>query len=222
MAKTQREMRQRHARSDVDTHHALALAKAYSGSRIPNAASKSLKPKVGVARPDLRLVEKPKRRVGFHISNKVVLAYLVGSLALFAAIGMRAEMAATQMRLNHLNSELTSMQTQHERLKVQLAQLESPGRVVSYAEKHLGMVYPTQVGYLGVAPQKNITQSTQSTQIPLTPQVLSAPNTLFAPAGEAGGGAPTGPTSPSTKSKNVKTNSSPSTSSKTTTSSKVG
>lgn len=198
MAKTQREMRQRHARSDVDTHHALALAKAYSGSKTSNQGSRQTKVKPITAKPDLRLIERQKRRVGFHISNKVVLSYLIGSLALFAAIVMRAEMASTQLNLNHLNSKLSSMQTQHESLKVQLAQLESPGRVVSYAEKHLGMVYPTQVGYLGAKPQPT---STQATQILLTQQVLSAPNTLFAPAGEAGGGAPTGPPSNSSTSK---------------------
>lgn len=218
VAKTQREMRQRHGRSDIDTNHALALARAYSGSKT-NATSKALKPKVTGVKPELRLVEKPKRRVGFHISNKAVLTYLIGSLALFAAIVMRAEMAATQLKLNHLNSELTSMQTQHERLTVQLAQLESPGRVVSYAEKHLGMIYPTQVGYLGVAP---LTTSAQNTQVPLTPQVLSAPNTLFAPAGEAGGGAPTGPTTPSTVSKNSTATSTSAANPKTNTMSKAG
>lgn len=194
LAKTQKEMRQRSARPDVDTHLALALAKAHSESRGSNAVAKAVRPKELPGKPELRVVQRPKRITGFRISNKVMLAYLVGFLALFAAIVMRAEMAATQLNLNRLNSQLTSLQTQHQRLEVELSSLEAPNRIVSYAETHLGMVYPSQVGYLGVTSQ---TSSNQTSQIPLTQQVLSAPNTLFAPAGEAGGGAPSGPPAPS-------------------------
>lgn len=195
LAKTQKEMRQRSARPDVDTHLALALAKAHSESRGSSAIAKAVRPKDIPRRPELKVVQRSKRISGFRISNKVMLAYLVGFLALFAAIVMRAEMAATQLNLNNLNSQLSSLQTQHQRLEVELSSLESPSRVVSYAETHLGMIYPTQVGYLGVTSQSSSNQPSQPVQIPLTPQVLSAPNTLFAPAGEAGGGAPTGPPS---------------------------
>lgn len=190
LAKTQKEMRQRIARPGIDTHLALAMAKAHSESRGSNAVAKAIRPKELPRKPELRVVQRPKRIAGFRISNKVMLAYLIGFLALFAAIVMRAEMAATQLKLNSLNAQLTSLQTQRQRLEVDLSSLEAPSRIVSYAETRLGMVYPSQVGYLGVT---NQISSNQPAQIPLTQQVLAGPNTLFAPAGEAGGGAPTGP-----------------------------
>ncbi|TAN30396.1 MAG: hypothetical protein EPN30_00980 [Actinomycetota bacterium] len=186
MAKAQREMRLRNARPEVNTQAALALARASAGARNPSGAG--AKHKVAYERPQLIVVERPRKLAGFRISNKMFLAYLIGFLALFAAVVMRAEMAATQLKLNALNSQLASIETQHQRLEVQLSALESPDRIVSYAESHLGMIYPSQVGYLGAAPTSTPSQ-TSSTE--LTPQVISAPDTLFAPAGEAGGGAPT-------------------------------
>jgi len=190
MAKTQREMKLRNVRPEVNTQTALAMARASAGSRNPHATGAAAKHKVAYERPKLRVVERPRKLVGFRISNKMFLAYLIGFLALFAAVVMRAEMAATQLKLNALNSQLSSLETQHQRLQVQLSGLESPGRIVSYAESHLGMIYPSQVGYLGAAPNAPSSQNS-STQV--TPQVISAPNTLFAPPGEAGGGAPTKP-----------------------------
>ncbi len=190
MAKTQREMKLRNVRPEVNTQTALAMARASAGSRNPHATGGAAKHKVAYERPKLRVVERPRKLVGFRISNKMFLAYLIGFLALFAAVVMRAEMAATQLKLNALNSQLSSLETQHQRLQVQLSGLESPGRIVSYAESHLGMIYPSQVGYLGAAPNAPSSQNS-STQV--TPQVISAPNTLFAPPGEAGGGAPTKP-----------------------------
>ncbi len=190
MAKTQREMKLRNVRPEVNTQTALAMARASAGSRNPHATGGAAKHKVAYERPKLRVVERPKKLVGFRISNKMFLAYLIGFLALFAAVVMRAEMAATQLKLNVLNSQLSSLETQHQRLQVQLSGLESPGRIVSYAESHLGMIYPSQVGYLGAAPNA---ESSQNSSTQVTPQVISAPNTLFAPPGEAGGGAPTKP-----------------------------
>lgn len=190
MAKTQREMRLRNARPEVDTHIARALARANVVSRNSHGASSTTSYKVAYGRPDLRIVARPRKLAGFRISNKIFLAYAIGFLALFAAVVMRAEMAATQLRLNSLNSQLSSLETQHLRLEVQLSALESPSRIVSYAQSRLGMVYPTQVGYLGAGQNPNSNQN-QSTA--LTQQVISAPNTLFAPPGEAGGGAPTKP-----------------------------
>ncbi|MDA8270356.1 MAG: hypothetical protein M0Z39_02965 [Actinomycetota bacterium] len=190
MAKTQREMRLRHARPIVDTQAALALARSHAGSKALPALSSPARQKAVREYPQLRVVERQRRLAGFRISHKMFLAYVVGFLALFAAVVMRAEMAATQLRLNALNAQLSTLETQHLMLDVQLSSLQSPSRIVSYAEKNLGMVYPTQVGYLGAAPAKALSQSQPSV---LTQQVMSAPNTLFAPPGEAGGGAPTRP-----------------------------
>lgn len=190
MAKTQREMRLRNARPIVDTQAALALARSHAVSKASPALSNPARQKAVREYPQLRVVERPRRLAGFRISHRMFLAYVIGFLALFAAVVMRAEMAATQLRLNALNTQLSTLETQHLLLEVQLSSLQSPSRVVAYAEKNLGMVYPTQVGYLGAAPAKALSQSQSSV---LTQQVMSAPNTLFAPPGEAGGGAPTRP-----------------------------
>lgn len=190
MARSQKEMKLRNSRPAVDTQAALALAKARASSKVVRGQPSSPKRKIAEQRPDLRVVERTRRKIGFRISHKMLVFYAIGFLALFAAVVMRAEMAATQLRLNALNSKLTSLETQHLSMEVELSSLQSPSRVVSYAENHLGMVYPAKVGYLG-ATQKPAVTPPQSTA--LTPQVISAPNTLFAPPGEAGGGAPTRP-----------------------------
>ncbi len=195
MAKPQREMGLRNARPEVNTQAALALARARAGSKASQERSIRGKQDVAFERPQLRVIERPRRLIGFRISNRMFLYYAIGFFALFAAVVMRAEMAATQLRLNALNSQLSSMETQHLRLEIQLSSLESPSRIVSYAETHLGMVYPTQVGYLGAAPTAGINKTSSTA---LTQQVISAPNTLFAPPGEAGGGAPTRPLPTST------------------------
>ncbi len=194
MARTQREMKLRSARLGVDTQAALALARSHAVSKSTHSAGVSNR-KPLASRPQLRIVERQRRLSGFQISHRMLTAYVVGFLALFAAVVMRAEMAATQLHLNSLNSQLSSLETQHLKLEVELSSLEAPSRIVSYAESHLGMVYPAQVGYLGAAPTSATTSGSSSQNQPgvLTQQVLSSPNTLFAPPGEAGGGAPTRP-----------------------------
>lgn len=185
MAKTQREMRVRSDRPTVDTQSALAMARAHAGSRTSQLLSPNRSQTVA---PKLRVVTHQRRRVGFRISNKALVSYVVGFLALFAAIVTRAEMAATQLQLNSFNSELSAMKTAHQKLEVELSSLEAPNRIVAYAETRLGMIYPSEVGYLGAAPG---TSPKQAATVPLTTQLLSSPNTLTAPSFEVGGAAPT-------------------------------
>ena len=194
MAKTQKEMRARIARSANDSRDTSTYTRAQAGAKSVSAGRISSSRTDG-AKPQLRVLERQKRLAGFRISHKMLFAYGVGFMALFAAVVMRAEMAATQLRLNSLNAQLTSLRTQHLKLEVELSSLESPSRIVSYAETHLGMIYPAQVGYLGANPVKTTQQNNPTA---LTQQVISSSNTLFAPPGEAGGGAPTRPLTPIT------------------------
>lgn len=184
MARAQSELKSHGTRNGIDTRSALALARAHAGTRAnASLVREGMRHKEAPARPQLRVVERRSRIAGFRISNKVFVGYLIGFVALFGAIVMRADMAATQLKLNAMNSRLSSMQTQHERLKLELASLEAPSRIVTYAEKNLGMVYPSQVGYLGESTPRAPTAPTSAQ--PAT-QVVGTPNTLFAPAGEAG------------------------------------
>lgn len=66
----------------------------------------------------------------------------------FGVVASHVLVAQNQNRLDNLNRRLDAEQTRYERLRFQLAELESPERVVSKAHSRLGMVEPTQVKYV--------------------------------------------------------------------------
>ena len=57
-------------------------------------------------------------------------------------------MAQNQDRLDNLNRRLDKAQTRYEQLRYQVAELESPERVVAAAQDRLGMIEPAKVNYV--------------------------------------------------------------------------
>ncbi|MGK2929339.1 MAG: FtsB family cell division protein [Acidimicrobiales bacterium] len=68
--------------------------------------------------------------------------------ALFALAVMHALLIGGQIRTDDLQRAVASETEEIHRLRLRVAQLESPDRVLEVARDRLGMVPPTEVGYL--------------------------------------------------------------------------
>jgi cell division protein FtsL len=95
-------------------------------------------------RPDLRIVPRVRRRRAGLIA---VLACVVVFGVMLGLVAFQAKIAADQLRLDRVDQETNRAQIEYERLRVIVAQLESPQAVVSAAEAK-GMVVPDKVTYV--------------------------------------------------------------------------
>jgi cell division protein FtsL len=95
-------------------------------------------------RPDLRVVPRHRRRRAGLVAGLVCVVVFGVMLGLVA---FQAKMAADQLRLDRVENETSQAQIEYERLRVIVAQLESPQAVIS-AAKAKGMVVPDQVLYV--------------------------------------------------------------------------
>jgi cell division protein FtsL len=76
-------------------------------------------------------------------------AAVAGVLAVvFALVAVHVLLAQNQFQLDRLNARSAVEGAQYDRLRLQVAQLESPERVVAAAEGRLGLVSPPKVTYL--------------------------------------------------------------------------
>lgn len=60
--------------------------------------------------------------------------------------------AQSQFELARLQSDATAAEDRYDRLRLQIAEMESPGRIMAAAQERLGMVPPPGVTYLTPAP----------------------------------------------------------------------
>jgi len=67
---------------------------------------------------------------------------------LLGLVTSHVALAQGQFRLDKLQQQAGEQQAHYERLRLQVAQLESPSRVVAAAQERLGMVPPPGVTYL--------------------------------------------------------------------------
>jgi len=127
---------------------------------------------MAVRAPDRRLAAEPSRRA--HPSNRpsrprlrvvppnelspagrrrrarMLVAVLSAAivLGLLAIVALHALLSQNQLRLDDLDARASAAQARYERLRLEVAQLESPGRIVTAAQERLGMVVPPTVTYL--------------------------------------------------------------------------
>ena len=79
-----------------------------------------------------------------------LLVFLAGAaiaVALFGVVAFHVVLTQNQLDLQHLRTEADTASVKEQQLRLQVAQLESPERVVDDAQK-LGMVPPATVHYL--------------------------------------------------------------------------
>ncbi|MBW3645666.1 MAG: cell division protein FtsL [Actinobacteria bacterium] len=132
-------------RARVPALAAPPLRAPHPGARRPTAPS---------ARPPLRLVDNARLRLAVRQRRSrrllVVAAVLVGA-SLLALAASHAMMVSTQVRLDDLDQRVVEAQARHQALRLEVATLEAPDRVVSVAQERLGMAPPDTVTYLQAA-----------------------------------------------------------------------
>ena len=102
-------------------------------------------------RPSLRVVDPRRRTPADHRTRARVLGLLVimvVAVALFGLVASHVALTQGQFRLDDMRDRADAEQARYERLRVQVAELESPGRIVAAAQERLGMVPPPGITYL--------------------------------------------------------------------------
>ena len=98
----------------------------------------------------------------------VVLTGMAITAALFGVVAFHVVLTQNQLDIQHLRAEADAGSVKQQQLRLQVAQLESPERVVDAAQK-LGMVPPATVRYLspdGTAPTPRPTPTTSPARGP--------------------------------------------------------
>lgn len=94
----------------------------------------------------LRPVERPRPKRSPAVPALVGVGIVITALLGLAV--MHALLIGGQVRLDAMRSDVDSESEAIRRLELRVAELESPDRVLDVARDRLGMVQPTEVGYL--------------------------------------------------------------------------
>jgi cell division protein FtsL len=98
-------------------------------------------------RPQLRVVDAPTPR---RLNLAVVTTLVVGAVfaVLFGLVVFHTLLLQNQQKLDHLNTQVSEAQGKYQSLRLQVAQLEAPQRIIDVATHKLGMVPPDGTTYL--------------------------------------------------------------------------
>lgn len=102
-------------------------------------------------RPKLRVLTEPELSARGKRRRARLLLGAIGTVivgGLFGLAVFNVLLAQGQVRLNEIETRAAAEQSQYERLRLEVAQLQSPERVVAAAQERLGMVPPAVVTYL--------------------------------------------------------------------------
>lgn len=134
--------------------------------------------------------ERPRRRGGRHLKalpaqrhrRSTAVPVLVGAgvviSCLFAVAVMHALLIGGQIRLDEMQQDVASETEAVERLRLQVAELEAPDRILDVAQERLGMQEPAEIGY--VLPQGADGADGELMSVP--PATVPPPPTTAAPA----------------------------------------
>ena len=127
---------------DVELRHVLGRATALRA--VPAARATPGRPP-----PAARIVRSNrwKRRIRTLLAGTLLLGVV---LIAFAAIAMHSQLASRQLRLNVLRTEVDAAEREHQRLRLTVAELDTPEQVVSSAYS-LGLVGAAEVEFLPTA-----------------------------------------------------------------------
>jgi cell division protein FtsL len=123
------------------------LEPAHAPRRAPQPRPEPLRAPAGDRRPNLRVVG-PQERTARRLTPLagVVLTGIVFAV-LFAVAGAHTVIAQGQIRLDGLDRQVRAEQARYQDLAKDVAQMESPDRIVAAAEAQ-GMVTPQDLVYL--------------------------------------------------------------------------
>jgi cell division protein FtsL len=77
-----------------------------------------------------------------------MLVLIVVAAALFGLVTSHVALTQGQFRLEEMRADAEAEQARYERLRLEVAELESPARIVAAAQERLGMVPPPGITYL--------------------------------------------------------------------------
>ena len=91
---------------------------------------------------------------------------IVGAIfaVLFGLVVFHTVLLKNQQRLDHLDQQVTDAQAHYQALRLQVAQLEAPQRIINVATTKLGMVPPDGTTYLTPAAGDGASTSAGATQ----------------------------------------------------------
>lgn len=128
--------------------------------------------------PELVLVKSPARAARTRSVRKVLVFITVVAL-LGMVVVTRIAIELEESSIGQLGAEITQAQRVQGDLKLEVAQLSSPQRIMSYASQHLHLTLPSSVDVVAGSHTKNA--------VPLPQSAATAPS-LPLPAGEVVGG----------------------------------
>ena len=135
-----------------------------------------------------RRARRRRTRLTLTVAASLVAVSLLGVVAINVMI------AQDQLRLDRLDAQRNAALAHRGQLQLQLAQLQSPARIVAEAEQRLGMVVPSKLTYLSGNGSPVQTTAGGSLPAPLTPPAPPPP----APAPPSTGPAPPTSVNPTT------------------------
>lgn len=115
-----------------------------------------------------------------RLTRGIAIASVITVVALFGVVVFHVLLNQGQMQLDHLQTRSSQEHARTERLRLELAELQSPGRVVAAARDRLGMVPPAAVAYLVPSAQGPLVPP--PAVVPLAAPPAAATPTAHAPA----------------------------------------
>lgn len=107
-------------------------------------AAPAAQPRLRIVPPDYVSPRARRRRA----RRQLVAASTLAVLGLLGVATLHVALSQNQFRLERLDARAGQEQDRYERLRLEVAELESPARVVAAAQERLGMVPPPVVTYL--------------------------------------------------------------------------
>jgi cell division protein FtsL len=122
----------------------MAASAARHAATAP-AVRPAATPAAAERRAELRVVEPRRRlRTGPTFALGAILAFAIA----FAVVACQVTLVQGQERLDQLDARIASSTDDHQELRLTVAQLESPARIIEAATTTLGMVPPPAITYL--------------------------------------------------------------------------
>jgi cell division protein FtsL len=122
----------------------------------PKAPKPPRKRHLHVVRESSRFRLAPKHRARWLLSAAGVLAVLVA----FGLVYLHVIAAQRQLPLDRLSGEVTQQEADYQRLRLEVAQLNSPSRLIPYAEGKLGMQEPATPLFVSPDPSNSVAPTT--------------------------------------------------------------
>lgn len=111
-------------------------------ARAQERARRAKQEQAQAKRPELKLIKKEQPKPRIELSPRMRLFAWFGFAAalLFALVAFHVLLTQGQFSLQKVETKANDQQAQYERLRKQVAELESPSRIQSEAQNRLGMV----------------------------------------------------------------------------------